>query len=268
MRPSKRLISISLNTTASQTDAPELRRGPRKPAGSYGIRESPVDRGTCGRAGRKLKSKMTNTEKLESMVGKAQKARSAFLTEVQSLSQAEFDFKPAPDAWSIGEVIHHVVLSEEHWQRTMTELFKIGEGRGRATKRIAFGELAMGPRMIPMPLLRFPGFLIPWSIMADFVPNGVQSFILANPIFKVRTAPDVEPKPGMPREELLNYLERSRRSTLQILEPHKNKDLSGFIWKHDLMGSRDVYATLEMLANHDCRHQTQIRNIKNNPRFP
>jgi hypothetical protein len=211
---------------------------------------------------------MTNAEKLQRAIDRVQPARSAFLTEVQGLSQAEFDFKPAHDAWSIGEVIHHVVLSEEHWQRTLRELFKLGQERGRATKRIGFDELAMGPRMIPMSLLRFPGFLIPWSIMADFVPSGIQSFILANPIFKVRTAPAVEPKPGLPREDLLGYLERSRQSTLQILEPHKNKDLSGFIWKHDLMGSRDVYATLEMLANHDRRHQTQIRNIKNNPRFP
>ena len=211
---------------------------------------------------------MTNAEKLEIAIERVQTARSAFLIEVRGLSQAEFDFKPAHDAWSIGEVIHHVVLSEEHWQRTMRELFKLGEERGRATKRIAFGELAMGPRMIPMPLLRFPGFLIPWSIMADFVPSSIQSFILANPIFKVRTAPGVEPKLGLPREELLGYLERSRHTTLQILEPHKNKNLSGFIWKHDLMGSRDVYATLEMLANHDCRHQTQIRNIKKDPRFP
>ena len=213
-------------------------------------------------------SKMTNAEKLDSLIDRAQTARKAFLTEVQGLSQAEFDFKPARDAWSIGEVIHHVGLSEEHWQRTMTELFKNGAERGRATKRIAFDELAMGPRMIPMALLRFPGFLIPWSIMADFVPSGVQSFILANPIFKIRTAPAVEPKPGLPREELLGYLERLRQSTLQILEPQKDRDLSGFIWRHDLMGSRDVYATMEMLANHDRRHQTQIRSIKNNPRFP
>ena len=195
-------------------------------------------------------------------------ARHAFLTEVEGLSQVAFDFRPAPDEWSIGEVIHHVGLSEEHWQRTMTELFKKGAESGRATKRIPFGELAMGPRMIPMPLLRFPGFLIPWSIMADLVPSSVQSFILANPIFRVRTAPEVEPKRGLPREELLSYLERMRQSTLDILEPHKNKDLSGFVWKHDLMGSRDVYATLEMLANHDARHQIQIRNIKNHPRFP
>src|SRR5947199_4260399 len=139
---------------------------------------------------------MTNSEKLVSVIDKAQTARKAFLTEVQSLSQAEFNFKPSRDAWSIGEVIHHVGLSEEHWQRTMTELFKSGAESGRATKRIALDELAMGPRMIPMPLLRFPGFLIPWSIMADLVPSGVQSFILANPIFKVRTAPAVEPKPA------------------------------------------------------------------------
>ena len=78
---------------------------------------------------------MTNSEKLVSVIDKAQTARKAFLTEVQSLSQAEFNFKPSRDAWSIGEVIHHVGLSEEHWQRTMTELFKSGAESGRANPR-------------------------------------------------------------------------------------------------------------------------------------
>src|SRR5690349_4131400 len=97
-------------------------------------------------------SKMTNAEKLDSVIDQAQTARKAFLAEVQSLSQAEFNFKPSRDAWSIGEVVHHVGLSEEHWQRTMTELFRSGAESGRATKRIALDELAMGPRMIPMSL--------------------------------------------------------------------------------------------------------------------
>lgn len=34
------------------------------------------------------------------------------LSEVEGLSQAQFDWRPAASEWSIGEVIHHLTLSE------------------------------------------------------------------------------------------------------------------------------------------------------------
>ena len=34
------------------------------------------------------------------------------LAEVEGLSQSQADWKPAPDQWSLGEVLHHLVLAE------------------------------------------------------------------------------------------------------------------------------------------------------------
>lgn len=38
--------------------------------------------------------------------------RAQVLAEVEGLSQSQADWKPAPDQWSLGEVLHHLVLAE------------------------------------------------------------------------------------------------------------------------------------------------------------
>ena len=124
----------------------------------------------------------------------------------------------------------------------------------------------MKPRMIPETLLR--AALMPLNMMSSFMPESLQSFMLANPIIKVKTAPGVEPHPGIARADLLNFLLELRESLIDLLEPLKSRDLSRLRWQHPLLGVHDVYGTLEFLADHDRRHLTQIEKIKQHPKFP
>ena len=192
----------------------------------------------------------------------------AFLRGLEGLSQSELDFKPAPDSWSVGEVAHHVGLTETAFQRYMTELLRSGSPERGASRTIPFDELPMGPQMIPRSVLRLAPVLMPFSIMSSFMPKRLQSALLANPLVKIKTAPAVEPKAGISQVDLLGFLLQARKSTLELLEPVKDWDLARFRWFHPLMGEHDIYGTLELLASHDRRHASQVQRVKQDSKFP
>ena len=215
---------------------------------------------------------MSNAQKLTTLLVRIDSARRTFLFQISPLSQEQFDFKPGRDDWSVGEIAHHIALTEQTFQGTLRELFEKGAESGAAIKNVGINELAMGPSIIPQSilqgLLQFPGVRAPISLGASFMPSFIQSFILANPIMKIRTAPALEPKAGLPRQELLGQLKRLRTVTLALVEPLGDKDLSRYQWQHPLLGRRDVYSTLEMLADHDQRHLIQVERIKRARAFP
>jgi len=211
---------------------------------------------------------MTNAERLASTVAKMQEERAAFLRGLEGLSQAELDFKPASDSWSVGEVAHHVGLTETMFHRYLADLLRSGSREHGASRTIPFDELPMGPQMIPPSLLRLPPVLLPFAIMSSFMPQRLQSALLANPLVKVKTAPAVEPKHGIAQGELLDFLKKARQATLELLKPVQDWDLTRFRWFHPLMGGHDVYGTLDLIASHDRRHAAQVERVKKTPEFP
>ena len=41
-----------------------------------------------------------------------ERTRDAFVTATDGLSEAQYQFKPDPDAWSIAEIVEHVAIAE------------------------------------------------------------------------------------------------------------------------------------------------------------
>jgi hypothetical protein len=211
---------------------------------------------------------MTNEEKFGQAIEGIQEARAPFLSRLESLSQTQLDFKPSESSWSIGEVIHHVGLAEKMVQDNLQELLESGPEKQGVTKKVSFEELPMTPSIIPRSFMQLPPLLIPFSIMTRFTPREVQSFLLANPILKITTAPALEPQAGMPRGELAQYMRETRDATLRLLEPARSWDLSQLYWEHPMMGKHDVYGTLGVMADHDRRHRIQMEGIQKNANFP
>jgi hypothetical protein len=217
---------------------------------------------------------MTNEEKFARATEQMQRERIAFLARFEGLSQAQLDFKPARDSWSVGETAQHVGLTERVIRDNLKNLLQEAGDRDEAgdrqdtLRKVGFHELPLAPRFIPAALFRFPPFLMSLSLVSRMVPRPVQTFFLANPLLKARAAPNVEPKGAMPKEELMEFLRSGRESTIALLEPSKSRDLSRIRWEHPLMGTHDIYGTMELLAGHEQRHRTQIERVKSDARFP
>jgi len=66
---------------------------------------------------------------VEALRERVERQRAELFAQTVGVSQAQADFKPSPEQWSIGEVIHHVALMEE-WMAQV--LIRLARGEGMA----------------------------------------------------------------------------------------------------------------------------------------
>ena len=137
-----------------------------------------------------------------------------------------------------------------------------------ASKTVGYDELPITPTMVPKSVFRLAPILKPFALTMRFMPAPLHEFIISNPVVKVKTAPNLEPKAGMERRDIITFLNQVREETLRWLESVKDRDLSRYEWEHHLLGHHDIYGTLDCVADHDHRHLQQIEGVKKNSKFP
>jgi hypothetical protein len=152
-----------------------------------------------------------------------------------SLSQAQWNFKPAPDRWSIAQVMEHIAASEDFIRENLLKdkvmVAPPGE-RGRDVKRIDQAVVAAIPdrtkkAQAPEPLVPTNRFGSPDGSLKHFV----QSRAMTEQFLKTTT--------GL-REHVMN----------------------------GPVGSMDGYEFILFIAAHSERHTKQINEVKADPNFP
>src|SRR5215470_7555806 len=84
--------------------------------------------------------------------------RAEVLREADGLSQAQADWRPAPDDWSVGEILHHLTLAEINTGKLTSKLLKETDGPAAPypADLVGFASLPQwppGPREAP-PVVR------------------------------------------------------------------------------------------------------------------
>jgi hypothetical protein len=210
---------------------------------------------------------MIHQERLQASVAKLTDERARVSALIQGLTPEQADFQPEATAWSINQIGQHIGLAERGVAAIVKNLFQ--GGRNQGVYNVRYDELALGIKGIPSGVTRI-GFelMSPFSFMARAIPKQLAPFLIANPIFKVKAAPQAEPRQKMGRDEVLVFLAEVRRSTLQLLESVKDRNLERFHWLHPVLGQQDLFGMLELIASHDQRHILQMEAAKKNSRFP
>jgi hypothetical protein len=211
---------------------------------------------------------MTNAEKLSRGIDRMRNQRTQVLSMISGSSQEQLDFKPSADVWSFGEIAHHIGLAERGMIRIAKDVMRSAGTGVSASKKVGYDELQMTPAGVPKSVFRLAPILKPFALTMRFMPATLHDFIIANRVVKVKTAPNLEPKAGMDRREIISFLNQMREETLQWLESVKDRDLSRYEWEHHLLGHHDIYGTLDVIADHEHRHLQQIEGVKKNPKFP
>ncbi len=163
-------------------------------------------------------------------------ARAALLREVDGLSQPQVEWRPAPSAWSIGEVIDHLTVAEVATGKLTTKL----------TKEAAAGG---APAVFPHDLTEFAALPIPASAAAD-APESVW------------------PTHGKPIAELLGTLVATRERSRQSFDRLAACDPRALRFKHFRLGDLDLAQWWRLTADHDRVHLGQVRDIKRAAGFP
>ena len=177
---------------------------------------------------------LTQTEK-ERALQYLESTRANLLESTKSLSEAQWNFKPGPDRWSIAQVMEHIAASEDFIRDSLLKekvMISAAGPPNRDVKKIDEAVVMMIPDRTHK--AQAPGPL---------VPNN---------------------RFGSPEGSLKHFLE-SRATTEQYL-----KTAAG-LRDHVMdgpVGKMDGYEFILFIAAHSERHTKQIEEVKADPNFP
>jgi DinB family protein len=179
-------------------------------------------------------------EERDKAVAELEGSKKAFLDATKGLSAAQWNFKPAPERWSVAECAKHIALSE-------------GFIYGVITQRIMTAPA--NPEKKPAAAGKDD------KIVAMLQDRSHKA-----------TAPEpIDPakNPPMTGEEAVKRFLENRAITIDYIKTTKD-DLRDHLFDHPVpaIGTLDGYQWILLTSGHSRRHTLQILEVKADPNFP
>ena len=177
------------------------------------------------------------TEERERLLTDLQATRKLFLESIEGLSEAQWNFKPPPDVWSVAEVAEHIAVSEDTLFGLVTE--KLMKSPAQPERR---AEVKGKDEIL-------------WERVVDRSHKAQAPEIL-------------RPTHRWPNEQaLVDHFKESRDRTIAYVE-HTDDALRDHFFDHPAFGPLDGYQWLVLITTHSHRHTLQIEEVKANANFP
>ena len=165
-----------------------------------------------------------------------ERVRADVLREVEGLSQAQADWRPADKEWSVGEIVHHLTIAEIATGKLTTKLTREADAAGT--------------------LQPFPADL------RELRP------LVAERAAGAEAPPVVWPEHGKPIGTLVTDMKATRERSRQSIEKLATVDPRALMFKHFRLGDLDLSQWWRLQAQHDGIHLRQIRDVKAAAGFP
>jgi hypothetical protein len=166
-------------------------------------------------------------------------SKQMFLDATKGLSAAQWNFKSAPDRWSIAECADHIALSET----------------------FIFGRITDG-------VLKTP--LTPEKREATKGKDEALVKMLQDRSFKAKAPEPLDPTktPMSPEDSTKKFLE-GRAKTEEFIKTTQ-EDLRDHMFDHPVpaIGTLDAYQWVLLISGHTRRHTLQILEVKADANFP
>jgi uncharacterized damage-inducible protein DinB len=178
---------------------------------------------------------LTNIER-ERAMSELHAGRKLLLDAVAGLSEAQWNFKPAPERWSVAEVAEHITLAEDF-------LFN-------ASQQI---------------------LTTPATPEKKAEVQGKDEMILTKTLDRSRKG--TAPEPLVPshkwasHQEMMEQYKKSRDRTIAYVSSTQD-ELRSHFYKHPAYDLLDAYQWLLFMAAHSERHILQLKEVKADPNFP
>ena len=173
---------------------------------------------------------------LEEMYADKDRVLQAIENTVRPLSPAQLSFRPAPDAWSVQEIVEHLAIVEPNMFKVVGTLTDKAEAAGGSAP--AGFEATLDDR------------------------------IRSSSTGKVKTRPESVPTGKIPAEESLKTL-RSIQSQLRNLRPRlAGVDASSVKFPHRALVDMTLGQWCAFIGAHEARHLGQMQDVLASPGFP
>jgi len=185
---------------------------------------------------------------------------------IYPVSEAQGAFIPRAGAWSITQILDHVVLLEALYRDAIRSLMELAK-QGRPTEiRYTMEDIDVSVPVVPKAAMS--ALEVPLDIANRFIPAVVRQTAIRFPVLSANS-----PRVALPRPDLTMALMRDRLLESAI----RNTELLGgqfpgnprkMTISHPILGINNVLDIMGIMAAHEERHQEQVRNILADPRLP
>jgi len=162
--------------------------------------------------------------------------REQVLDEANGLRQAQGDWRAGPGEWSIGEILHHLIVAEIQTGKLTTKLVREAEAAGTLTPYPS--DVA---RFEPLPARDAHGMQAPASVL---------------------------PEPGRSLVQLSAEMRAIRTRSRESVDKLARLDPRPLVFPHFALGDLHLAQWWMLQAAHDRIHLRQIRAVKASPGFP
>ena len=160
--------------------------------------------------------------------------RKVFLDAIAGLSDAQWNFKPAADRWSIAECAEHIAVSDDSLFDLMRQTLK---SPAALEKKSAVKD----------------------EFILQVVPDRS---------VKAKAPEFLQPKRRWPdRETLIAHFKQSRDRNIAYIQTTED-DLRSHFMDHPLLKTIDAYQVMLLLSAHCERHTAQIEEVKADSHYP
>ena len=184
----------------------------------------------------KTKNNSITEQERKTAIDLLQQTEQGVINSIEGLSDAQLNFKPAPDKWSVVECVKHIAFTEQSlWQMTNGAIQQQPNPEKRSEIK------ATDEQVVQM---------------------------IESREKKVKTAPPMEP-PNTPYKSLDEALQSFKKDREKLIEYVKttNDDLRNHVVTLP-PGSFDSYQMILFIGAHSKRHTKQIEDVKADPNFP
>jgi len=166
-----------------------------------------------------------------------ERAQARFIAAVSNLSEAQANFRPDENRWTIAEIAEHVSIVNDGFLRLAHKLLKEAESSPRPPR----DDLNLGHTSLD--------------------ENGQQR--------EPFQAPErVRPKGGVSVEDSLAKMRMALAGFADIQPRLEAVDLSEQVFPHPALGPFNAYQWMVLLGEHEDRHRGQIERLKATAGFP
>lgn len=165
--------------------------------------------------------------------------RERLYSRVEGLSPAQEKFRPAPDAWSVAEIVEHLSIMEGRLSGLLKMMLKKAEAASIEAR----------------------------DRKQSFRPFSLDQHIERSLTEKYIAPETVRPSGNVPLGDSLAGLRRTRAALHELRPKLKTIALSNMTYPHPVFGPLDLYQWLAFIGVHEDRHLRQIEAVLSSPEF-
>ncbi len=178
---------------------------------------------------------------------------------VEGRPQEQIDLRPGRDKWSLGEVMDHLIRTDEAFRPEIAELVALARA-GKPTW-LYRGLDHFGVRVPFVPAVVQRAAELPFAVAGMFLPSSLRA-LLTRPRWVPTRAPSViEPRRGRPAGELRAQLAGMLEFVEATFAANPGVRFEELRYYNPIVGLTHVPGMLAFSTSHEARHQEQIRDI-------